>query len=410
MSYKPYPAYKPSDIGWLGGIPEHWDLRRLKYSGAIVMGQSPKSEDYSYDSEGLPFLQGNAEFAKKHPVARLVCETASKVAPEGALLISVRAPVGALNIADRDYGIGRGLCAVLVRPDTLLQAFTWYLFQLIREELLSIATGSTYEAVTADQVAALKTPTPPIDEQRAIAAFLDRETARIDALIEKKQRQIELLQEKRAAIINHAVTKGLWGMMNRFKDSGIEWLGEIPEHWEIKQLKFAVTFQRGHDLPLDDRIDGDVPILTSAGPSAWHNQAAAHGPGIVTGRYGTIGTFYLVEEDYWPLNTTLYSIDLRGNEPRFLWYMLQPLTELFLLNSAKSAVPGVDRKDLHMIPVTVPSLDEQKNIASYLDGETARIDRLIDKVRRSVDLLREYRTALISAAVTGKIDVREEVA
>jgi len=245
-------------------------------------------------------------------------------------------------------------------------------------------------------------------EQRTIASFLDRETARIDELVAKKERLIELLQERRTALITHAVTKGLDSTV-AMKDSGVEWIGEIPAHWEVKALRHAVLFQRGYDLPSDAREEGTVPVVSSSGVSSIHSQAIATAPGIVTGRYGTIGTFHLLSEDYWPLNTTLYSIDLNGNEPRFLRYMLTHLSPLFTLNSMKSAVPGVDRNDIHPLATAVPPIDEQYEIADFLDHETARIDALAAKVREAIDRLKEYRTALISAAVIGKIDVREEV-
>ncbi len=250
---------------------------------------------------------------------------------------------------------------------------------------------------------------PPEDEQRSIAAFLDRETARIDALIEKKQRQIGLLQEKRSALISHAVTKGLdpntW-----MKDSGIEWLGEIPKHWRISQLKYVVTFQRGHDLADSVRRQGPIPVVSSGGITGSHDECRVKGPGIVTGRYGTIGTLHYTKNDFWPLNATLYCINPRGNDVRFLWYFLQNISSLFLANAGKSAVPGVDRNDLHPIAVAIPqAIQEQKQIAALLDKETGAINVLQDTIKGSISILREYRTALISAAVTGKIDIREEV-
>jgi type I restriction enzyme, S subunit len=166
-------------------------------------------------------------------------------------------------------------------------------------------------------------------------------------------------------------------------------------------------FQRGHDLPSDEREDGAVPLVTSAGTSAFVSKAAARGPGIVTGRYGTIGEFYLVGTDCWPLNTTLYSIELRNNHPPFLRYMLMHLAPLFLLNAAKSAVPGVDRNDIHATITAVPPLPEQVAIAAYLDSETAKMDALVARVQEAIERVQEYRTALITAAVTGKIDVRK---
>ncbi|MBI5480258.1 MAG: restriction endonuclease subunit S [Deltaproteobacteria bacterium] len=172
----------------------------------------------------------------------------------------------------------------------------------------------------------------------------------------------------------------------------------------MKQLKWAITFQRGHDLPSEDREAGPVPVVTSGGVTAWHNVAKAVGPGIVTGRYGTIGEFHLVEQDYWPLNTALYSIDLHGNDPGFLRYMLEPLAPLFHVNAAKSAVPGVDRSDIHTIPVGVPPLPTQRVIAAFLDPVTARLDALVAAKEHVLELLAEKRRALITRAVTRGLD------
>ena len=245
---------------------------------------------------------------------------------------------------------------------------------------------------------------PDLPTQKAIADFLDRETARIDQLIEKKQRMVEVLGEKRQAVISRAVTRGLDADVP-MKDSGVEWLGNIPAHWEVKQLRRAIMFQRGHDLPADEREEGDVAIVSSSGISSTHSRAAAKAPGIVTGRYGTIGQFHLIYQDYWPLNTTLYSIDLCGNEPRFLLYMLVHMSPLFLAHAVKSAVPGVNRNDVHADATVVPPISDQRAIAACLDEETANIDSLVTKVRQTNGRLREFRSALITAAVTGQIDV-----
>ena len=143
----------------------------------------------------------------------------------------------------------------------------------------------------------------------------------------KKRTLIARLKEKRTALSSRTVTRGLppdaaraagLNPHPKLKPTGIDWLGDVPQHWEVKALKWAVMFQRGHDLPAEQRVEGSVPLVSSSGVSATHSRAKAKGPGIVTGRYGTIGDFYLITDDYWPLNTTLYSIDLRGNEPRFI--------------------------------------------------------------------------------------------
>ncbi len=196
---------KGSGVDWLGEIPAHWDVRRLKYVANILAGQSPPSNLVSDTMDGLPFLQGNAEFGPINPSPRFVCELAPKKCSAGDILLSVRAPVGALNIADRSYGIGRGLCAIRPLPD-LVRRFTYFLLLAIRLRLNEMATGSTYDAVTTGDVGNLQTILPPLHEQRAIAEYLDRETAKINELVEKVGRAVELLRELRTALISAAVT------------------------------------------------------------------------------------------------------------------------------------------------------------------------------------------------------------
>jgi type I restriction enzyme S subunit len=265
---KAYPKYKDSGIEWLGEVPEEWNLYKLKYTSDVIMGQSPSSDDYSEDSDMLPFLQGNADFTKKYSTPRVYCDGAKKTITKGSLLISVRAPVGALNEADQEYGIGRGLCAV--KPKTSLsKEYIWYMLHVTRLELESLATGSTYDAVSVDEVADMSILIPSKREQQAIASFLDRETARIDALIQKKERMIELLKEKRIALITQAVTKGL-DPNAPMKDSGIEWLGEVPEHWEVKRIKHVATrIQTGCTPPTSKEQYYEDGTIQWFGPSSF---------------------------------------------------------------------------------------------------------------------------------------------
>ena len=206
--FKGYPVYKTSGVDWLVEIPAHWELKRLKFSAQIEAGQSPPSELVADGLEGLPFLQGNAEFGPLNPRPRQICDAAPKRAKSGDILLSVRAPVGALNIADQPYGIGRGLCAITPARGVDLQ-FGFYLLTAIRHQLDAVGTGSTYDAVTVSEVGDLRALLPALPEQHAIAAFLDQETARIGALVAKKEQLIAWLQERRTALITRAITRGL---------------------------------------------------------------------------------------------------------------------------------------------------------------------------------------------------------
>ncbi len=242
---------------------------------------------------------------------------------------------------------------------------------------------------------------PPLDTQRRIARFLDEKTAQIDGLIEKKRALLDRLAEKRQALITRAVTKGL-NPDAPLKPSGIDWLGDIPAHWEFLPLRRMVLLQRGHDLPSHEREDGDVLLVSSAGVTGRHSTQISDGPGIVTGRYGTIGAFYYVDAPYWPLNTTLYSKEIRCH-PEFGFWVLQAMSHLFVLNSLKSAVPGVDRNDILSEAVPRPPLTEQRTISNEIDRKEKQALAHGQLVKSSIRLLEEYRGALITAAVTGQI-------
>ena len=165
---------KPSGVEWVGEIPRHWEVKRLKYVADLNMGQSPPSEEYNHDQVGTPFLQGNAEFGPHHPTPKIYCPTANKYANPNDILLSVRAPVGAINVADRQYGIGRGLCAIRSRTNQLERCYAKYLLEVIRIELNVVATGSTYDAVTVDDVLNITCVVPSLFEQHQIVNFLDR--------------------------------------------------------------------------------------------------------------------------------------------------------------------------------------------------------------------------------------------
>jgi type I restriction enzyme S subunit len=197
---------KDSGVEWLGNIPAHWEAKRLKLASFINMGQSPSSDIVNTLGEGLPFLQGNADFGKEHPTAQAFCPAPPKTAEFGDILLSVRAPVGALNLADQKYGIGRGLCAIRPNIQILERKFCHYVLQIARHQLDKIAKGSTYDAVSSPEVSCLIIPLPSIKEQHTLASFLDRETAKIDALVAKTHEAIDRLKEYRTALVSAAVT------------------------------------------------------------------------------------------------------------------------------------------------------------------------------------------------------------
>lgn len=413
--YQPYPDYKDSGVEWLGDVPNNWLLSRLKFESLINMGQSPNSDDCNQDGLGLPFLQGNAEFGDKYPSPKQFCEIPRKIADEGDLLFSVRAPVGALNIADQKYGIGRGLCAIS-NSASLSHEFLWWLIPVVRSELDAVSTGSTFEAVSVEQVQNVTVFKPTLIEQQKIADFLDHETAKIDTLIEKQQQLITLLKEKRQAVISHAVTKGL-NPDAPMRDSGVEWLGEVPEHWEVKRVRHVFNIENNLRTPIDRQsrieMEGEYRYF---GPTGVLN---------LIDRYNVEGMYFLLGEDgdhflKFKEKSMTILVDGQFNVNNHA-HLLRSKTDILtkwgcLYFEHKDLFPwlikqGVGRYKLQKtvlsdIPVVVPPESEQQFILKEIDKKKHVFSQIESRAESLIIYLNEKRAALISAAVTGKIDVR----
>jgi type I restriction enzyme, S subunit len=385
---------------------------RLKFGfRRIGSGTTPERSNPEYFGGDTPWLTSSeirdatiARIEQSVTTAALSEYSVLKVYPAGSLVVAMYgATMGRIGLLGMAACVNQA-CCVFAEPTRLDARFAMYALLAQRDELCGDAAGGGQPNLNAELLKNARIPCPPPDEQHRTVRVLDRETAKIDDLIGKKQRLLELLEEKRAAIITRAVTKGLARSVS-MKDSAVAWLAFIPQHWGIKTLNRFCYLQRGHDLPESHREDGLVPIISSSGATAYHSRPAARGPGIVTGRYGTIGKVFLVEGDYWPLNTTLYSINLYGNDPAYVKYMLEQLP----LDSdcEKSAVPGVNRNYLHKLNVACPPIPEQITIARWCTEEEQKIKRAQTTIDHAISLLREYRSALITAAVTGQLEMRK---
>jgi type I restriction enzyme S subunit len=430
IKYKRYERYKDSGVEWIGEIPEHWEIKKIKYISNITMGQSPKSEECSLDETGLPFLQGNAEFTSLHPIPKIYCNTANKFSKVNDILLSVRAPVGAMNISDRVYGIGRGLCAITANKVQV--RYLWYSMNVSLEELFIKSKGSTFEAVTVTDVNNLLSVLPPKNEQTAIANFLDQKTAEIDGLIADKEKLIELLQEKRQAIITEAVTKGLNPNV-RMKDSGIEWIGEIPEHWGVSKIKFT-TYVKGRigwqGLRADEFIDEGPYLVTGTDfvdglvnwDSCYHISMERYNEAppiqlrendLLITKDGTIGKVAIVKNKpkYAILNSGIFVTRPKNSAylTEFMYWILnsQVFNKFIQYMSLGSTIVHLYQQTFENFSFPITNLNEQKTIAHFLDRKVAEIDGLISDIKLQIQKLKEYRQSLISEAVTGKIDVRE---
>lgn len=420
-----YPKYKQSDVEWLGEMPEWWDQKRLRFLCSITTG-SKNTEDSDPSSE-YPF------FVRSDKVEHL-----SSYSFDDEAVITAGDGVGVARVFHYYNGKfdAHQRVYVLTRFKGIEGRFFYYYFkQNLADEVLKISAKSTVDSLRLPMLQNFTVCVPPLPEQHTIAAFLDRETARIDALIAKKECQIELLKEKRAALISHTVTKGL-NPNAKMKDSGIEWLGMVPDGWKMIKLEFLATVkarlgwkglkadeyqEKGNILLSTPNIKNteidfvNVNYITDFRYLESPEIMLQKGDVLIAKDGSTLGTVNIIRDLPEPatVNSSIAVIRPRiGIISLFLYYLLTShyIQSTIQLMKGGQGVPHLFQEDLRKFLIWLPPLPEQNAIAAFLDRETARIDGIIDKINCSIENLNEYRSTIISAAVTGKIDVREEVA
>jgi type I restriction enzyme, S subunit len=414
----PYPAYKQSGLDWLGAIPRDWVLERLKFAATAKtsnVDKLTKDDEIAvqlcnyvdvykndYITDAISFMQATATEAE---IAKFGVKTGDiLITKDSESWDDIAVPA---IVAEDIAGLVCGYHLAIIR--SLPGMFhPGYLFRLFGSEMVNYqfkieANGVTRFGLPSSAVDNAMLLRPPLSEQKKISDFLDRETARIDGLVERKRRLLALLEEKRLAVITHAVTKGL-DPKAPLRDSGIDWLGMVPKHWEVAQLGKKIQLHRGVDITKDEQVEGPFPVVSSGGIDSYHDHYFCVGPGVLVGRKGTAGKLHYVEGNYWPHDTTLYVRYFYGNFPRFVFYKL--LSMNLIQFDTGSANPTINRNIVHPTKLGWPPQDEQVIIARYLDRMNARLASIKAKITTAIALLLEYRAALITNAVTGKIDVR----
>lgn len=449
--YESYPEYRDTCVEWLGKIPRHWQIRKLKHISSVKVSSVDK---HTKEDEHPVFLCNYGNVYNNEtilPTHEFMEATATKKEITTFLLkkddvIVTKDSEDWKEIAVPSYvaaDLSNVICGyhlALIRPNTpvIIGKFLFWAFcaRSINHQFTIAATGITRFGLGTYWLDNSLFLVPSIQEQQAIAEFLDQETARIDEMIARKQRLIALLQKKRIALITRTVTKGL-NPEAPMKDSGVEWLGEIPEHWDVTRIKH---------LALDGYrtfIDGDwieAPYITTEGIRLIQTG------NIGIGGYMEQGFRYISEDTFEALNCTeviagdilicrlaepvgraclapnlnqrmITSVDVcilksrESTDNRFIVYFLSCAKYLCWLEAIcrGGTRSRISRSMLGSIAFPYPPIQEQQAIADFLDKETSRTDALASKINQAIERLQEYRSALITAAVTGKIDVRGEI-
>lgn len=443
-----HPAYiacRDSGVEWLGNVPSSWGVVSLKRAASaerpITYGIVQCGPNVS--PSGIPYIRpvdmqderGVVVGDLQHTTPEIAGPYARASLRPGDIVVSIGPSFGKVMVVPFEL-MGANLTQGTARVAAAEGVEGRFLFWVLRSPHAwahwdSGCAGATFRALTLSLLGETPVPLPPLPEQRAIAAFLDRETAKIDTLVLKKERLLELLDEQRTALISRAVTKGLDPDVP-MKDSGVEWLGAVPEGWEVVRLQYAARLESGHtpDKKVPEYWDGgDIPWVSLNDTGYLRDHDYIHETAHRITREGLAHS----SARLLPPGTVVFSRDatigrcgitvgqMTVSQHFIGWVCGSALVPEYLLRVLRSMVPeleslttGATLRTIGMpavkrLVIPLPPLSAQRQILAYLDRETARIDALKAKIQRAIDLLKEYRTALISAAVTGKIDVRGEV-
>ena len=409
--YQQYAEYKDSGVEWLDVIPSHWVMSKIKYIAPFQVGWTPPTgNDSNFIGENIwaniSDLRGKViTDTVKRISDKAVKEASMDITPKGSLLYSFKLSVGSVSFAGCDMYTNEAIASFT--SDSLLPLE--YLYYVLPKFLIENASTNIYGARILNQeliknAIILK---PTYEEAKTIANFLDYQTAQIDTLIDKQQTLIQLLKEKRQAVISHAVTKGL-NPDAPMKDSGVEWLGEVPEHWEVGRLKNVLRIRNGRDYKEVEVESGGYPVYGSGGIFKRSSDYLFDGESVLFGRKGTVDKPLLVSGKFWTVDTMFYSEVFSNAKPNYIYHqaLLFPFDQL----STNTALPSMTQENLLELGFVIPPFDEQEQICQYLSDKLKVFSNLVSKAEKAIQLMQERRTALISAAVTGKIDVRGWVA
>ncbi|HBW1889969.1 TPA: restriction endonuclease subunit S [Klebsiella pneumoniae] len=437
--YKAYPEYKDSGVEWLGEIPTSWQMWKLSHAYEVIgSGTTPTSNNESYFQGDIPWVTTGElrekiiyDTDKKVKESTLQVFSALKIHPAGSVVIAMYgATIGRLGILGVDATTNQA-CCVMTKSKIIKNQYLYYWLQAYRTDIIRLSSGGGQPNINQEKVSSLKVSAPVLNDQTLIVAFLDHETAKIDNLIEKQQQLIELLKEKRQAVISHAVTKGLNPDVP-MKDSGVEWLGEVPEHWEVSKFGYISLVVRGGsprpagdptlfngdyspwvtvaEITKDNEIylDSTDTFLTKKGSEQCRVFKA--GTLLLSNSGATLGVPKILSIDA-NANDGVVGFELLNIDHEYAYFYLSTLTTN-LRESIKqgSGQPNLNTDIVKSIAIPIPPENEIQRIVSFIK-ETIKLYSSIESgAMEQVKLLQERRTALISAAVTGKIDVRDWVA
>lgn len=397
-----YDDYVDSGVEWLGRVPASWELTRL---GTRFNERRSKVSDIDYPALSvtkkgvLPQLD-NAAKTKDGDNRKLV--------KEGDFVINSRSDrKGSSGVSDRDGSVS--LINIVLKPKGIHPKFSEHLLKshAFIEEYYRVGRGIVADLWTTryDEMRTITISVPSLEEQTRIANFLDKKTAQIDDAIAIKEQQISLLKERKQIIIQQAVTQGLDPNVP-MKDSGVDWIGKVPAHWEVKKMKTFARIKNGIDYKHVES-DSGYSVYGSGGQFTFANRFLYKGEAVLLGRKGTIDKPLYVNEAFWTVDTMFYAVCNTRVVTKYLYFCTTTIP--FGFYSTATALPSMTQTDLLNHKFAVPSFSEQLDIIAFIEDKEFEIEECIKLQRQQISKLKEYKTTLINSAVTGKIKITPEM-
>lgn len=444
MKYSAYGEYQEGNNDWLGNLPSHWEKFSLKRKFRIINGSTPKSGEARYWDGDLLWVtpadfsmqeRGYLSVSSRHITQAGLESCGTTLVEKGSVVLSTRAPIGEVVQAGDKLCTNQGCKSLVVDAQSILERFFYYSLKASSEQLNILGLGTTFMELSKDSLGCYPVAFPPFEEQQKIAAFLDYKTQQIDQLIEKKKALIEKLEEKRIAVITQAVTKGL-DKNAKLKPSGVDWLGDVPEHWGVRRLQFNIRTTKGYAFKSEHFVSSGVRVVKASDikkktiigsdiflpaefQQAHRKVLLSEGdivistvgsmPDVVNSAVGQIGQVP-INCDGALLNQNTVILRPYGKlKNEFFLYLLSATAfrehlDLHAHGTANQA--SLSLNDILNFPAALPPVEEQILISNHLEKVVKSINKLTSSAKITISKLNEYRSAIITSAVTGKIDVR----
>lgn len=427
---KQYDSYKDSGVEWIGKIPSHWEVVKLKYDFNIYAGATPKTEvnkywdgditwvtpaDYKTDDKYI--LSGQRTLTKEGYDS---CNT--QIVPKGSLIFSKRAPIGTVAVSGVELCTNQGCLSCVPLNSNVL--YFYYLTSVLTEVFDLFGSGATFKEISADTFANFRLPFPSLEEQDAIASYLDEKCGKIDKAIATQEKRVELLKELRQNIITQAVTRGINPDVP-LKDSGVEWIGAVPEHWKVMKSSIVYSNIGSGTTP----STSNSSYYTEEGDGYCWLQTGDLNDGIINDTSKRVTELAIKECNlkFFPVDSVviamygatigkvgLLKIRTATNQaccvlphsskmiPYFSFYLFLSAKTPMLLEAMGGGQPNISQDVIKKLRIPVPPISEQQEIVSYIESKTVRLDKSIEKAEHQIELLQELKQSIITEVVTGK--------